>query len=291
MGFSQPFYKKQVRFIYECLFWPYICTTMHKVFQNGRLEMSTTKFFKTASFAAVAVAGMTLTACASGQGSSRYGGNVYDYESGGNCGPSPACAPVVAAPAPVVVHQPAQVFHQPAPVVTQTYTQPTVTQSYAAPASCPVGTTPSSDGTCLQSSTSYSSTTTYTEQPSYSSATTYAGPVDCPSGTIDAGDGTCRQTTSTSSFSSGTTTSYNSTTSYGSGSSYSGSTYSGGAVDCPSGTKDAGDGTCMQVSSTSYGSGSTYSGSDVTIYSGDAEPRGYTSTTTTSSDVYLPIRK
>ena len=248
--------------------------------------MSTTKFYKTASIAAMTIAGMTLTACATGQSGSRYGGNVYDYESGGNCGPSPACAPAVVA-APVHVQHPA-------PVVTQTYTAPApvVTQSYSAPVQCPVGTTPSSDGTCLQNSTSYTATTTYvepsysyTEQPSYSSATTYSGPIECPPGTRDAGDGTCLQ--SSVHVSSGATTSYNSTTSYGSG-----STYSGGAVECPTGTRDAGDGTCMQVSgTTSYGSGSTYSGSDVTIYSGDATPSGYTSTTTTTSDVYLPIRK
>jgi len=249
--------------------------------------MSTTKFYKTASIAAMTIAGMTLTACATGQNGqngSRYGGNVHDYESGGNCGPNPACGGAVVA-APVLVHQPA-------PVVTQTYTAPApvVTQSYSAPVQCPVGTTPSNDGTCLQSSSSYTATSTYieqptyTEQPSYSSATTYSGPIECPPGTRDAGDGTCLQ--SSVSVSSGVTTSYNSTTSYGSG-----STYSGGSVECPTGTRDAGDGTCMQVSSTSYGSGSTYSGSDVTIYSGDATPSGYTSTTTTTSDVYLPIRK
>ena len=281
---------------------------MHKVFQNGRLEMSAMKFYKTASIAAITVAGMTLTACASGQNGSRYGGNVYDYESGGNCAPSPACAPVgrVVA-APVILQQ------QPAQVVTQTYQAPAQTyqapvqsysapvQSYSAPAQCPAGTTPSSDGTCLQSSSSYSSSTTYSEpsyttstpSTSYSSSTTYSGPIECPAGTTDAGDGTCLQSSSSTSYSSGSTTSYNSTTSYGSGSNYSSSSsYSGGAVDCPAGTKDAGDGTCMQVSSsTSYGSGSTFSGSDVTIYSGDATPSGYTSTTTTTSDVYLPIRK
>lgn len=254
--------------------------------------MSTTKFYKTASIAAMAVAGMTLTACASGQNGSRYGGNVYDYESGGNCGVSSACAPAV--------------IHQPAQVVTQTYTAPAPTysvpaQTYSAPVQCPTGTTPSNDGTCLQSSTSYSttysqpsynSTTTYSE-PSYSSATTYAGPIECPPGTTDAGDGTCLQSSATSHISSGATTSYNTTTSYGSGSSFestpttsygSGSSYSGGAVDCPAGTIDAGDGTCLQ-------SNTSYTGSDVTIFSGDATPSGYTSTTTTHSDVYLPIRK
>jgi len=249
--------------------------------------MSATKFYKTASFAAMAVAGMTLTACASDKTNSRYG-NVYDYESGGNCAAVSSCAP-----APVVT----QAYTQ--PVYTQpTYTQPTYTQ--------PTYTQP-----------------TYT-QPS-APTTSFAGPIECPAGTIDSGDGTCAQVSSSSSFSSSTTTSYGSgdsfssspstSTSYGISDSYtsdsfsssssssfgSGSSYSGGAINCPAGTTDAGDGTCAQNSSTSYGSGSsssygsdsssTYSGGDVTIYSGDASPSGYTSSTTSSSSVYLPIRK
>jgi len=109
--------------------------------------MSTTKLFKAGIIATVGVAGLTLAANAQ----SRYG-NVYDYESGRNCGSScapvaaPAIssrygAPVVAAPtynpAPVYVDcvqagtcapQPSVVYTQPAPA--PVYTQPA--QTYTA---------------------------------------------------------------------------------------------------------------------------------------------------------------
>jgi len=65
--------------------------------------MSTTKLFRAGLIATVGVAGLTLTANAQ----SRYG-NVYDYESGRNCGqacvPAPAATPTTASRygAPVV---------------------------------------------------------------------------------------------------------------------------------------------------------------------------------------------
>ena len=171
--------------------------------------MSTTKLFRAGLIATVGVAGLTLTANAQ----SRYG-NVYDYESGRNCGqactpaapavstPSRYGAPVVAAPtynpAPVYVDcvragtcapqpsvvytQPAAPAYQPAPTFTPapTYTPaPSYTQSVqmAPPANCPSGTTAQSDGTCMQTGSTFSSGTTYSEPTtSYSSGTTYSAP-------------------------------------------------------------------------------------------------------------------
>ena len=281
--------------------------------------MSTTKLFRAGMIATVGVAGITLAANAQ----SRYG-NVYDYESGRNCGqscapaPVPATtsrygAPVVAAPtynpAPVYVDcvtagtcapQPATVYTQPAPVYTQpatTYTQPATTYTQSTqltPANCPAGTTAQSDGTCMQTgSSSYSSSTTYSE-PSYSSsttysapATTYSEPANCPAGTTAQSDGTCMQTGS----------SYSSSTTYSepsySGSTYSGSTYSSssslGSVSCPAGTTAQPDGTCMQ------GGTNAYAGSSIELYTGDAATTSsygsYGSSQTYSSPDYLPIRK
>jgi len=290
--------------------------------------MSTTKLFKAGIIATVGVAGLTLAANAQ----SRYG-NVYDYESGRNCGnactPAPVAAPttsrygapVVAAPtynpAPVYVDcvtagtcapQPSVVYSQPAPVYTQpapVYTQPapTFTQSTqsftqsAAPVSCPSGTTAQADGTCLQSSSGFSTTTTFSE-PSFSSSTssstfsspsTSFEPVNCPSGTIAQGDGTCMQTGST--FSSGSSFSTGSTysePSYSSGSTFSSSSNLG-PVNCPAGTIAQGDGTCMQSGSNAY------TGSSIELYTGDATTTSssgsYGSSSTYSSPDYLPIRK
>ncbi len=278
--------------------------------------MSTTKLFRAGMIATVGVAGLTLAANAQ----SRYG-NVYDYESGRNCGqscapaPTPAItsrygAPVVAAPtynpAPVYVDcvtagtcapQPSVVYSQPAPVYTPpapVYTQPTQTYTQSAqlpPVNCPAGTTAQSDGTCMQTgSSSFSTTTTYSE-PSHSSSTTYSAPttsfepVNCPSGTTAQSDGTCMQTGS--SFSSSTTYSE---PSY-SGSAYTGSSSSLGSVSCPAGTTAQPDGTCMQ------GGSSSYAGSSVELYTGDAATTSsdsygsYGSNNTYSSPDYLPIRK
>lgn len=264
--------------------------------------MSTTKLFRAGLIATVGVAGLTLTANAQ----SRYG-NVYDYESGRNCGQAcvpaaPAApvtpqantrygAPVAAAPvynaAPVYVDcvqagtcapQPAIVYTQPAPVYTQpapTYSQPSYTQSaQMAPVNCPAGTTAQSDGTCMQTGSSFSSTTTY------SAPTMSMEPVNCPAGTTAQSDGTCMQTGS--SFSSGTTYSAPTT-------SYSAPTMSMEPVNCPAGTTAQPDGTCMQ------GGSSSFAGTSVELYTGDASSSsssyGYGSTGTYTASDYLPIRK
>jgi hypothetical protein len=99
------------------------------------------------------------------------------------------------------------------------FDQPTTTtSSYAStPASCPAGTTPQSDGTCLQgSTTSYSS---YTSTPSYSSTSSYTGgyvtsgaPLNCPAGTTASSDGTCLEGGSSSYIASSPNYSTSSTT-------------------------------------------------------------------------------
>ena len=196
----------------------------------GGSPMSTTKLFQIGLVTTMGVAGLALTANAQ----SRYG-NIYDYESGRNCGQScvaPAAAattrygtPVTQAPtynpAPIYVDctqtgtcapqattvytQPAPVYTQPAPVYAQAETYSSGTSYASEPVSCPAGTTAQSDGTCLQSGSSYSTGTTYSEPtPSYSSGTSYASePANCPAGTTAQSDGTCLQ--SGSSFSTGTT--------------------------------------------------------------------------------------
>lgn len=251
--------------------------------------MSTTKLFRAGLIATVGVAGLTLTANAQ----SRYG-NVYDYESGRNCGQAcvPAApvatppantrygAPVAATPtynpAPVYIDcvqagtcapQPSVVYTQPA---APTYTPaPTYTQSVQmAPVNCPAGTTAQSDGTCMQTGSTYSSTTTYTA-PAMSME-----PVSCPAGTTAQSDGTCMQG---SSYSSSTT--YTTET-------YTAPTTSMEPVSCPAGTTAQPDGTCMQ----------SYAGSSVELFTGDASTStsstyGYGSSGTYTASDYLPIRK
>lgn len=270
--------------------------------------MSTTKFLRAGLIASVGVAGLTLTANAQ----SRYG-NVYDYESGQNCGqacvaPAPQTpqansrygAPIVAAPtynpapvyvdcqqmgtcapqAAVVYTQPAPVYSQPAPVYAEpAYSHPSYAQ--AAPVNCPSGTTAQSDGTCLQGSSSYStgsystgSTSTYSATTSYDST-----PVSCPSGTTAQSDGTCLQGSSGYSAPMSNAVTLPGTYSQAA---------SGMSVSCPTGTTAQSDGTCMQ-------GGSAYTGSTVELYQGDASTQdtgsyGYTGGTYNSSD-YLPIRK
>jgi len=282
--------------------------------------MSTTKLFRAGLIATVGVAGLTLTANAQ----SRYG-NVYDYESGRNCGQAcvPAApvtppantrygAPVVAAPvynpAPVYVDcvqagtcapQPSVVYTQPAPVYSQptytppapTYTQPSYTQSVQMePVNCPSGTTAQADGTCMQTSSTFSSSTTYSSGSTYSApATTMMEPVNCPSGTTAQADGTCMQTGS--SFSSDSTFSSGSTSSYSSSTYSAPSTMSMEPVNCPAGTTAQADGTCMQ------GGSSSYVGSSIELYTGDATTSSSTTTYGYGSDGsygasdYLPIRK
>ena len=279
--------------------------------------MSTNTTLKSSAIAVVTLAGLSITVAANAQ-SSRYG-NVYDYESGRNCGQACAAPAPQAryghttthtvAPAPVYVDcsvtgtcapQPTTVYTQPAPVqyqATTTYAAPSYTQ---APVSCPAGTTAQPDGTCLQSSaSSYSSSSTYTAPTtSYGSGSSYSttttAPANCPAGTTAQSDGTCMQGSSYSS----TTSSYDSdtsysapTTSYGSGSSYSST--SAAPANCPAGTTAQSDGTCMQG-----GSSATYSGSTVELYTGDATTSssstssyGYTSDGGYAATDYLPIRK
>lgn len=272
-------------------------------------QMSTTKLLSIGLVASAGAAALAMTANAQ----SRYG-NVYDYESGRNCGQ--ACvAPAASArygtavtpaptynPAPIYVDctqtgtcapQATTVYTQPAPVYTQpapTYSSAT-TYSQAEAVSCPAGTTAQSDGTCLESS-GYTSGTTYSSgsTSSYSSSTSYnAEPVSCPAGTTAQSDGTCLQSGS-SSYSTGST--YSSVPSYTSSTtdSYSSaSTYSSEPVNCPAGTTAQADGTCMQ-------GGSAFSGASVEIYQGDAGTNsstgyGYTGGSSYKADDYLPIRK
>jgi len=287
--------------------------------------MSTNTIFLSGAIAVISLAGLSVAVSADAQ-SSRYGGSVYDYESGQSCGqacaaPAPVAttsrygspvqsAPPVyvdcramgtcAPPAPVYAQQPTTVYTQPAPV--QSYSQNT----YAPPVNCPAGTTAQPDGTCMQSSysapsTSYSTGSTYSSGSTYSApTTTYSEPVSCPAGTTAQSDGTCMQTGS--SYSSGSTysapsTSYSSSgSSYGSSSSYSSA--SGGTADCPAGTSMQSDGTCMQGGSSTYSSASSYTGSSVELYTGDATTTsattpayGYTSDGGYGSTDYLPIRK
>ncbi len=295
--------------------------------------MGTTTIMRNGMIAAMGIAGLTLSACASnGHASDRYG-SVYDYEGvggdcvdaryGGGCNavvaqPAPMISAPVAAPVTGVVYADcsaignmncghtapaAPVYSGPTYSSGTTYTQPAApvysgttysggtsygTSTYTGPTSggtadCPAGTTPQSDGTCMQSSGGYSTGTTSTYSSgtisSYGSGSTYTGStssysgeaVACPAGTTQQSDGTCMQTSSsyggTSTYSSG------STSSYGSGSSYSGGSSTGEAVLCPAGTVMQSDGTCME------------SGSSSTSYGGYTSSGGYT-----ASD-YLPIRK
>ncbi len=244
--------------------------------------MSNALILKNGLLAVTCIAGLTLTACASGQnGSSRYG-SVYDYESGGNACQAGPCGPAVAAPvyggqqviggqtvSPGVVYtdcsavsgmncnpQPAQTYTQPTPA----YTPPATT--YGNPVACPSGTTPNGDGSCMETGGGYDYSTTTVTTPSYSSGER----VPCPSGTTAAGDGSCMQSGSTYDFSSTTTSTYTGS-----------SGYTGEAMPCPAGTTPNGDGTCME-------------GAGVTIYNntntGYVPPATYTPPIT-----YLPIRK
>jgi len=301
--------------------------------------MSTTKLFRAGLIATVGIASLAITAEAQSRYGTVYD---YESgrNCGQACTPAVQApvtssrygAPVVAAPtynqpvynpAPVYVDcvqagtcapQPSVVYTQPAPVYSQpsytqpsysqqTYTQPSFTQSVQqAPASCPAGTTPQSDGTCLQGggSSSFSSSTTYSSDsyssPSYSAPSSFSSePVNCPSGTTAQSDGTCMQTGSsfgsTSSFSSGSSD-FSSATTY-SDSTYSAPSSSLGPVNCPAGTTAQPDGTCMQG-----GGSSSFVGSSVELYSGDAASTqgsattyGYGNDGSYGSSDYLPIRK
>lgn len=187
--------------------------------------MSTLKtILRSSTLICTGAAALLMTACASNSSSARYG-NVYDYESGGNCDSS-ACmsAPVQTAR----YSEPQQVVYADCSVVqgmdcgvpmAQTYpTYQEHVQSYpvydAAPAisyggatsygeaaPCPAGTTAAADGTCLQSS--YGSTSYNTGSTSYGS-TSYGESASCPAGPSMQGDGTCAMNEG-SAISSGTT--------------------------------------------------------------------------------------
>jgi hypothetical protein len=79
------------------------------------------------------------------------------------------------------------------------------------PVNCPSGTTAQADGTCMQTGSSFSSSTTFSDpapsysspsysSPSYSSSSFSSEPVNCPSGTTAQPDGTCMQGGSSNSW-------------------------------------------------------------------------------------------
>lgn len=272
--------------------------------------MSTQTYLRATAITALSALAFAATA-STVNAQSRYG-NVYDYESGRNCGQAcvpaqPAApastrygstvTPAPVAPGPVYVDcsqigacapqattvytAPVQQYQAPAPTYSQSYAQ---TQTYnAAPVNCPAGTTAQPDGTCMQSAMgSTSSSMTVNLPTNYSATETIA----CPAGTTKQSDGTCLQgSSSTSSWSS----SSSSTTSYGTTNSYSSSTYSASPVNCPAGTTAQPDGTCMQ------GASGSYTNSTVEIYTGDAQTTGpvygYQNTGSYTASDYLPIRK
>lgn len=205
--------------------------------------MSTTKLFRAGLIATVGVAGLTLTANAQ----SRYG-NVYDYESGRNCGQ--ACVPAAPVSAPATSRYGAPVVaaptYNPAPVyvdcVQAGTCAPRPSVVYTQPAAAPVYTQPAYTAPAQ----------TYTPAPTYTQSVQMEA-ANCPAGTTAQSDGTCMQSGSTSSYSSSTTYSAPTT-------SYAAPSMSMEPVNCPSGTTAQADGTCMQTGS-SYSSSTTYSGS------------------------------
>lgn len=267
--------------------------------------MSTTKFLRAGLIASIGVAGLTLTANAQ----SRYG-NVYDYESGRNCGaacvaPAPLTpqantrygAPIVAAPtynqAPVYVDctqlgtcapQPSVVYTQPAPVYTQHHSGASIAQ--AAPVNCPSGTTPQSDGTCLQGGMGSFSMPANQMETLTMPGTFSQTPVSCPTGTTLQSDGTCLQ-----GGSSGFQPMEPSNNVIMPG------TFNRAPADCPAGTTAQSDGTCLQGAGGVFSAPATFSeNSVVEIYQGDAATQstgsyGYSTDGTYGRTDYLPIRK
>jgi hypothetical protein len=174
--------------------------------------MSTHTYLRATAIAALTTVAFAATAASANAQNSRYG-NIYDYESGHNCGQ--ACVgPLVAQPVRAPAYVPPQAVTGPPIYVdcstmgscasqqaTTVYTEPqTYSNSYSASTTyssgtlnCPAGTTAQADGTCLQDS-SYSSmsTTTYTgPTTTYSGTMTHSSPVTCPYGTTEQADGTC----------------------------------------------------------------------------------------------------
>ena len=174
--------------------------------------MSDKNILKSSLVVGASVMALTLGACASSGNSSsnsRYG-NVYDYESGGNCNTGASCGAVAAPPvetrygsgtgtviggqpvSPGVVYMDcsqvsgincgAPVAPAPAPVYSPPPSTHQTTTSYSDAVSCPSGTTAAGDGTCMmKDSGSYN----------MNSSTTSGGTVDCPSGTKRTNEGTC----------------------------------------------------------------------------------------------------
>lgn len=182
--------------------------------------MSTHLYLRASAIAAISAVTFAATAASANPQNSRYG-NIYDYESGHNCGQScaaPAPTQVMRAPAyvppqpvsgpPIYVDcsvmgscapQPTTVYTAPQTPHSNTYSQGTSysqsTTYSSAPLNCPAGTTAQADGTCLQGS-SYShsmSTTTHTETTPYQGTMSHSDPVNCPGGTMAQPDGTCLQ--------------------------------------------------------------------------------------------------
>lgn len=123
--------------------------------------------FRGGAIAAISTLAFAATAASANPQDSRYG-DIYDYESGQNCGQ--ACvAPPAAQPVRAPAYVPPQAVTGPpiyidcsvmgscAPQASTVYTQPQTSYSQhttysSAPLNCPAGTTPQADGTCLQSS-------------------------------------------------------------------------------------------------------------------------------------------
>ena len=205
------------------------------------------------------------------------------------------------APRPVILSQPRTVFT--APVSTGiTYAAPNVTLSgptirptvvrrtvtvqpapivraeriMAAPAECPAGTTPQSDGSCLERTVSYTVPSPSYSAPSYSApivSAPYVAPqmADCPAGTTAQSDGTCMEVSySASSYTGSSRVTLPDT--YVGSSNYSASSmvgsYSSSAMpaSCPAGTTAQSDGTCLSSSVTSYTPSYSHSSSVSTTY-------------------------
>lgn len=271
------------------------------MFQNGRLKMSTNTLLRNTGLVAILTAGMTLTACASGNNSlGSDHTDIFPYEGIGSTHSAVYTPPNYSAPTMPVSSgtiytdcsvidgmncnsghssHSAPTYTQPtysAPAYTPSYSSTATTSSYSGSTSggtadCPSGTTAQADGTCLQSggSVSYGSTSSYSSSSSYVGSTSSHGQaVKCPAGTTKQADGTCLQGSSMT-----YTPSYTSSSSSSSSSSYTSSSSSQGqAVACPSGTSKQPDGTCLE------------NGGSSSSYTGYATPSHTPST-------YLPIRK
>ena len=196
------------------------------------------------------------------------------------------------APRPVILSQPRTVFTAPVsqgityaasnvrlagPEIRPTVVRRTVTvqpapiiraeRVMAPPADCPAGTTPQSDGSCMERTVSYTAPSTSYSTPSYS-APSYSAPApvisqpyvapqmaDCPAGTTAQSDGTCMEHSvsySAPSYSTFSSTSSYSAPSYSSSSVTSSYSSSVAPASCPAGTTAQSDGTCLSSSVTSY---------------------------------------